>query len=243
MKVSISLLLGLLLFTAGELYASDSILERRKELEQAIKNNDWMLAESLSNKELELVPEEDSLERASAWLQHGAILYRSGKYNQGHAEQELSMQIIKRYFSKKREVTDAELDFRAAMLKSYEKERGIQPCDYLQPLTRQIKRNWFPPRNCTGYNWPVKVQFKIHKNGRLSDLRVTGSGGTITADCAALKAVTDASPFRPLPDEVPESVEIEFTFDYKLFTGENPGARQLTRKLGPSSKTLMLSCD
>ena len=36
-------------------------------------------------------------------------------------------------------------------------------------------------------------------------------------DRAALKAVEDSAPFRPLPEHAPPSVDIEFTFDYNVF--------------------------
>ena len=84
-------------------------------------------------------------------------------------------------------------------------------------LQRRIKRAWFPPRGQESRR--VKVIFKVHSQGELSDLRVEGSSGVAIADQAALQAVTNAAPFRPLPPGAPAVVDIEFTFDYNVFSG------------------------
>jgi protein TonB len=84
-------------------------------------------------------------------------------------------------------------------------------------LQRRIKKAWFPPKGQESMR--VMVIFKVSKNGELSALRLQKSSGSSLADQAALKAVQDAAPFRPLPAGAPEDVDIQFTFDYNVFTG------------------------
>lgn len=90
---------------------------------------------------------------------------------------------------------------------------GVDFGSYLKDLQRRIKRAWFPPR----LNKPISTvtSFKIHSNGTLSNLRLVGSSGLGTPDQAALRAVQNASPFRPLPDGSPEAIDVNLNFVYE----------------------------
>jgi TonB family protein len=88
-------------------------------------------------------------------------------------------------------------------------------------LQRRIKRQWFPPKGNESKR--VKVVFKVHRDGQMSNLRMLVSSGLTIADQAALKAVENAAPFRNLPDGAPDDVDIEFTFDYNVFNGGGHG--------------------
>ncbi|HMX47860.1 MAG TPA: energy transducer TonB, partial [Candidatus Obscuribacter sp.] len=92
---------------------------------------------------------------------------------------------------------------------------------YMADLQRRIKRAWFPPKGNESKR--VKVIFKVHKDGQMTNLRMLISSGLTIADQAALKAVENAAPFRPLPDGAPDDVDIEFTFDYNVFNGGGRG--------------------
>lgn len=92
---------------------------------------------------------------------------------------------------------------------------------YMADLQRRIKRAWFPPRGNESKR--VVVTFKVHTQGQLSHLRIEKSSGVAIADQAALKAVENAAPFRPLPKGAPSVVDIEFTFDYNVFGGGGRG--------------------
>jgi len=92
---------------------------------------------------------------------------------------------------------------------------------YMSDLQRRIKRCWYPPSNHETKR--VKVIFSLTRNGELTNLRIIRSSGLNMADNAALKAVENAAPFRPLPAGAPSTVDIEFTFDYNVFGGA--GAR------------------
>jgi TonB family protein len=86
-------------------------------------------------------------------------------------------------------------------------------------LQRRIKHNWHPPRGNESKR--VVVLFSIHKDGRISHLRVERSSGVEIADQAALTAVQKASPVRQLPEGASQNVDIQFTFDYNVFHPSN----------------------
>jgi TonB family protein len=92
---------------------------------------------------------------------------------------------------------------------------------YMADLQRRIKRAWFPPKGNESKR--VVVVFKVHRGGELSNLRIDHSSGVAVADAAALKAVENAAPFRPLPAGASEDVDIQFTFDYNVFNGGGHG--------------------
>lgn len=87
---------------------------------------------------------------------------------------------------------------------------------YMRELQRRIKLNWDPPKG--NESKTVVLLFKIAKDGRLLSSRVHKSSGLPSADQAALKAVELTAPFRPLPaDFKGQSIDIQFTFDYRVF--------------------------
>ncbi len=92
---------------------------------------------------------------------------------------------------------------------------------YMADLQRRIKRHWFPPKGNESKR--VVVIFKVHTGGELSNLRLDHSSGVALADKAALDAVQNAAPFRPLPQGAPADVDIQFTFDYNVFGGGGRG--------------------
>lgn len=87
---------------------------------------------------------------------------------------------------------------------------------YMRELQRRIKMCWDPPKG--NESKTVVLLFKIAKDGRLLSCRVHKSSGLPTADQAALKAVEQAAPFKPLPGDFKgQNIDIQFTFDYRVF--------------------------
>ncbi len=79
---------------------------------------------------------------------------------------------------------------------------------YLSDVKRRIKRAWFPPKHNEGAI--VTVTFTVHGNGTISKVKLKKSSGRGICDQAALKAIENAAPFRPLPGEFPSKViEVE----------------------------------
>lgn len=88
---------------------------------------------------------------------------------------------------------------------------------YMAELQQKIKRNWYPPRGQETKK--VLVHFKIDSAGTLFSPTIFKSSGSKACDSAALLALSNASPFKPLPAGSPSSVEVEFNFAYNVFNG------------------------
>ncbi len=96
---------------------------------------------------------------------------------------------------------------------------------YFNDVQRRIRRAWFPPdRNKRPMELSVViVTFIIDRGGNVSKLAAFSDNEAL-AEQAALKAITNAAPFRPLPEELllaTEELEVEFIFDeYTYRRGE-----------------------
>lgn len=90
---------------------------------------------------------------------------------------------------------------------------------YMADLQKRVKRAWFPPRS--GMTDRVKLVWKIHTDGNVSNIEITSHGDSPKADQAAIEAIKKAAPFPKLPKGAPENVDVEFTFDYNVFKGNN----------------------
>lgn len=88
---------------------------------------------------------------------------------------------------------------------------------YMAQLQKRIKRNWFPPKGQESRR--VTVLFKLTADGTVKDLKLDKSSGVPAADEAAMAAVRNGSPYARLPVGAPEVVDIEFTFDYNVWSG------------------------
>jgi len=97
---------------------------------------------------------------------------------------------------------------------------NFQP--YMIDMQRRIKRAWFPPK-CSDSQC-AKVKFEVDRDGYVSELQVVEHASSRMQDEAALKAVVNAQPFRPLPPGSPSKVDVEFSFDYNIFTESNTSA-------------------
>ncbi|HEY9680620.1 MAG TPA: TonB family protein [Oculatellaceae cyanobacterium] len=102
---------------------------------------------------------------------------------------------------------------------------------YMVDMQRRIKRSWFPPRG--GESTQVVVAFKIANDGSLLSSKIHKSSGSAAADHAAMVAVSNAAPYRHLPDAT-KSVDVEFTFDYNMFTAHHKGQTEYTPEYAPT---------
>jgi TonB family protein len=95
---------------------------------------------------------------------------------------------------------------------------------YMQDLQKRIKQVWHPPRGNESKR--VVVIFRVDRLGRLIRVEVTKSSGAPLADRAAVAAIEQIFPFRPLPAEfADENIDIEFTFDYNVFNDKRRSRR------------------
>jgi TonB family protein len=100
---------------------------------------------------------------------------------------------------------------------SLDAQKDVDFGPYMADLQRRIKRAWFPAR--TNESKRVVVLFTVQKGGELSDLKLANSSGAASADQAALNAVQNVSPFRPLPSGRPNGLTMEFTFGHNAIDG------------------------
>lgn len=86
---------------------------------------------------------------------------------------------------------------------------------YMADMQRRIRKVWRAPK--TKNSTHAVVIYKIHTNGSVSHLRLSKSSGVLNADKAALKAIKEVVPLRPLPVGAPPNIDIQFSFDYNVF--------------------------
>ncbi len=90
---------------------------------------------------------------------------------------------------------------------------------YLEKVKENIVHAWQYPEQASeeGKEGKVDVEFTIHKDGRLLDVRILQSSGFSALDREAIRAVGAASPFTPIPVQIAlEQLSIRFTFNYTL---------------------------
>jgi periplasmic protein TonB len=77
---------------------------------------------------------------------------------------------------------------------------------YLTTIRDRISGRWFTSMVDPGVTgiFRVTVYFRISRNGTISRVEVKESSGLRALDLSAQRAVTDASPFPPLPDDYDE---------------------------------------
>ena len=60
------------------------------------------------------------------------------------------------------------------------------------------------------------MTFTLHRDGSVSNVRITQRSGNAALDYSAQRAIMDAAPFPPLPAGFPKNdPEIEFLFELK----------------------------
>lgn len=88
---------------------------------------------------------------------------------------------------------------------------------YLANLQRRIRRAWMPPRQPNSRS--SIVVFTVGINGELLGLHLQRSSGESAMDEAAIQSIRNSAPFPHLPPYSPDSVDVQFTFDYNVFSG------------------------
>jgi TonB family protein len=89
---------------------------------------------------------------------------------------------------------------------------------YLQTVQRKVNERWSPPAR--GAEGRAVVVFEIGRDGAISRPEVENSSGDVLYDQAALRAITDANPFPPLPAEFKQPVlKIHLGFNFATDRG------------------------
>jgi TonB family protein len=86
---------------------------------------------------------------------------------------------------------------------------------YLNVIVTRITDAWDPPGEMllSGRSNQVVLAFRVFRDGRVGEIRVTGASSTPGLEASARRAVERAQPFPPLPDAFHgESVEVPMRF-------------------------------
>jgi len=89
---------------------------------------------------------------------------------------------------------------------------------FLQNLSDSISSEWMTAQIRTGLSgeYHTVVQFKIYRDGRISDPDIKERSGVRTMDMSAVRAIRNAAPFPPLPREYEdEYMQIILYFEHK----------------------------
>ena len=87
---------------------------------------------------------------------------------------------------------------------------------YLRQIQQKVSEKWVHPARTTERGLHVVVLFEIARDGQVATPTVEKSSGSVWYDQAALRAVMEAAPFPPLPQEFqPESLRVHFGFDFE----------------------------
>lgn len=82
---------------------------------------------------------------------------------------------------------------------------------YLQVIQRKVREKWAP----AGHTGRAVVRFEIARDGQVRPPKLENSSGDPVYDQAAMRAITEAIPFPPLPEEFKESaLLIHLGFDF-----------------------------
>ena len=95
---------------------------------------------------------------------------------------------------------------------------GTMYGEYANRLRDQVARNWrtsdIPQQGPSAPQ--AAITFVLHRDGSVTNVRITGRSGNSAMDYSAQRAILDAAPFPPLPAGFPKNdPEVEFLFQLK----------------------------
>ena len=96
--------------------------------------------------------------------------------------------------------------------------KGYDWGPYAAEMIRKIKRNWEIPKLAHyGMKGRLVIRFYLLSDGRVEGVRLLVSSGIPPYDNAALQAIRNSNPFRPLPPDFPNPREgVTITFLYNI---------------------------
>ena len=89
---------------------------------------------------------------------------------------------------------------------------------YIDTLRSKISTAWYSSLVSPGLKGKffTVVYFKIFRNGKVGDLKIERKSGIVSLDLSALRAVENASPFAPLPDDFySQFLIVHFKFEWE----------------------------
>lgn len=98
--------------------------------------------------------------------------------------------------------------------------RGIDFGPWVRRFVAQVYRNWIIPQAAMIDRGHVVLQFRVHRDGRITDLRIVQPSHNPAFNRAAYNAISSSNPLEPLPPEYPLAVIDPFTVTF--FYNEQP---------------------
>jgi TonB family protein len=93
--------------------------------------------------------------------------------------------------------------------------KGVEFGPWLRRFVTQVKSNWFVPDSAAFLKGRVVIQFNVHKDGRITDLRVVAPCPYESFNAAALNSLRLSNPTLALPPEYPsDKAFFTVTFHY-----------------------------
>ncbi len=85
---------------------------------------------------------------------------------------------------------------------------------YLQIMENKISGQWTPPPiSMQGEGAGAIIQFNVRKDGRIESVEIEKSSGNKFFDLAAMRAISQAHPLPPLPEDLNEErLTVHFSF-------------------------------
>ena len=99
--------------------------------------------------------------------------------------------------------------------------KGVEFGPWLRRFVAQIKRNWFIPEAAMSLKGRVAITFFVHKDGRITDLKIVGPSSIEGFNHSSFNALAASNPTQPLPPEYPDD---RCFFTVTFFYNEPPQA-------------------
>ena len=81
--------------------------------------------------------------------------------------------------------------------------RGVDFGPWIRRFIAQVRRNWFIPQSAMVDRGHVVLQFVVHRDGRITDLRVVQPSHNASFNRSAFAAISSSNPLEPLPPDYP----------------------------------------
>ena len=94
--------------------------------------------------------------------------------------------------------------------------KGVDFGPWMRRFKVKVERNWIIPQAAFLNSGYVVLQFNIHRDGRITDLRVLKTTTAHALTAAAVNAITMSSPTLPLPEEYPADIVL-FTVIFRYY--------------------------
>ena len=100
--------------------------------------------------------------------------------------------------------------------------KGVDFGPWLSRFVAQVKRNWLIPYAAMTMRGRVVLTFYVHRDGRITDLKVMRPSDVNAFNTAAFQALVQSNPTLKLPAEYPDD---KVLFTVTFFYNERPGDR------------------